>query len=113
MSSLPPGLLVFYAGMAVNIHSDFILRNLRDRGEVVYRIPKGEREITPGSCLLLSVLTALISAGGLFEYVSGANYFGEIVEWFGFAVVTWSLPALAFALYTLSFIGPRAYHHHR
>ncbi|XP_074532418.1 3-oxo-5-alpha-steroid 4-dehydrogenase 2b isoform X2 [Halichoeres trimaculatus] len=85
------GLLMFYAGMAINIYSDCILRNLRDQGEVVYRIPKG----------------------GLFEYVSGANYFGEIVEWFGFAVVTWSLPALAFALFSLSFIGPRAYYHHR
>ncbi|TNN74318.1 3-oxo-5-alpha-steroid 4-dehydrogenase 2 [Liparis tanakae] len=51
--------------------------------------------------------------GGLFEYVSGANYLGEIVEWFGYAVATWSLPALSFAVFSLCFIGPRAYHHHR
>ncbi|XP_020510944.1 3-oxo-5-alpha-steroid 4-dehydrogenase 2b [Labrus bergylta] len=85
------GLSLFYVGMGINIHSDYILRNLRQQGEVAYRIP----------------------TGGLFEYVSGANYLGEIVEWFGFAVATWSLPALAFALFSLSFIGPRAFYHHR
>ncbi|XP_041646127.1 3-oxo-5-alpha-steroid 4-dehydrogenase 2b [Cheilinus undulatus] len=85
------GLLLFYIGMAINVHSDYILRNLREPGVVVYRIP----------------------TGGLFEYVSGANYLGEIVEWFGYAVATWSLPALSFALFSLSFIGPRAYYHHR
>ena len=26
----------------------------------------------------------------MFEYVSGANFFGEIVEWTGFAIATWS-----------------------
>ncbi|XP_010728179.3 3-oxo-5-alpha-steroid 4-dehydrogenase 2b [Larimichthys crocea] len=85
------GLLLFYIGMAINIHSDYILRNLRKPGEVVYKIPKG----------------------GLFEYVSGANYLGEIVEWFGYALATWSLPALSFAVFSLCFIGPRAYYHHR
>ncbi|XP_044069169.1 3-oxo-5-alpha-steroid 4-dehydrogenase 2b [Siniperca chuatsi] len=85
------GLLLFYIGMAINIHSDYILRNLRKPGEVVYKIP----------------------AGGLFEYVSAANYLGEILEWFGYAVATWSLPALSFAVFSLCFIGPRAYYHHR
>uniref|UniRef100_H3DGV9 3-oxo-5-alpha-steroid 4-dehydrogenase n=1 Tax=Tetraodon nigroviridis TaxID=99883 RepID=H3DGV9_TETNG len=85
------GLLLFYTGMAINIHSDSVLRNLREPGEVVYRIP----------------------TGGFFRYVSGANFFGEITEWMGYAVATWSLPALSFALFSLCFIGPRALHHHR
>ena len=51
--------------------------------------------------------------GGLFEYVSGANFFGEIVEWSGFAIATMSLPALAFAFMTFSSLAPRAFHHHR
>ncbi|XP_011483005.2 3-oxo-5-alpha-steroid 4-dehydrogenase 2 [Oryzias latipes] len=85
------GLLMFYTGMAINVHSDYILRNLRKPSEVVYKIP----------------------TGGLFQYVSGANYFGEIVEWFGYAVATWSLPTLSFAVFSLSFIGPRAHYHHR
>ncbi|CAK6951751.1 -oxo-5-alpha-steroid 4-dehydrogenase 2b [Scomber scombrus] len=85
------GLVLFYVGMAINIHSDYILRNLRKPGEVIYKIP----------------------TGGLFEYVSGANYLGEIVEWFGYAVATWALPTLSFAVFSLCFIGPRAYYHHR
>ncbi|KAJ8246153.1 hypothetical protein GJAV_G00264220 [Gymnothorax javanicus] len=84
-------LTLFLLGMAINIHSDHILRNLRNPGEVTYKIPRG----------------------GMFEYVSGANFFGEIVEWCGFAIATWSLPALSFALFTMCSIGPRAYHHHR
>jgi 3-oxo-5-alpha-steroid 4-dehydrogenase 1 len=49
--------------------------------------------------------------------VSGANFFGEIVEWTGFAVAAWGcenarLPALAFAVFTASNIGPRALSHH-
>uniref|UniRef100_W5LJH0 3-oxo-5-alpha-steroid 4-dehydrogenase n=1 Tax=Astyanax mexicanus TaxID=7994 RepID=W5LJH0_ASTMX len=85
------GLLIFFTGMAINIHSDHILRNLRKPGEISYKIPRG----------------------GLFEYVSGANFFGEIVEWSGYAIATWSLPTFSFAFFTMSFIGPRAYHHHR
>ncbi|KAM6271526.1 LOW QUALITY PROTEIN: 3-oxo-5-alpha-steroid 4-dehydrogenase 2 [Spheniscus humboldti] len=85
------GLLLFLLGMGINIHSDLLLRQLRKPGEVTYKIPQG----------------------GLFTYISGANYFGEIVEWFGFAIATWSLPAFAFAFFTLCCIGPRAYHHHR
>ncbi|XP_068184388.1 3-oxo-5-alpha-steroid 4-dehydrogenase 2b isoform X2 [Antennarius striatus] len=84
-------LLLFCVGMAINIHSDYILRNLRKKGEIVYRIP----------------------TGGFFEYVSGANFLGEIVEWFGYAIATWSYPGIAFAVYSLCFIGPRAFYHHR
>lgn len=85
------GFLLFTLGMVVNIHSDHILRNLRKPGETAYRIPRG----------------------GLFRFVSGANFFGEIVEWCGFALAAWSLPAFAFAFFTTCSIGPRAYHHHR
>lgn len=48
----------------------------------------------------------------MFEYVSAANYFGECLEWFGFAIASWSLPGLAFAWFTLANTGPRGYHHH-
>lgn len=85
------GVLMFILGMAINIHSDHILRNLRKPGEVSYKIPRG----------------------GMFEWISGANFFGEIIEWCGFAVATWSFPAFSFAFFTICSIGPRAYHHHR
>lgn len=105
--------------MAINIHSDYILRNLRKPGEVIYRIPKGKTQIITSGLHHISLfqhtdtLCFLTCAGGLFEYVSGANYLGEIMEWFGYVLSTWSLPTLSFALFSLCFIGPRAYYHHR
>ncbi|XP_072436558.1 3-oxo-5-alpha-steroid 4-dehydrogenase 2-like isoform X3 [Chiloscyllium punctatum] len=51
--------------------------------------------------------------GGLFEYVSAANYFGEIVEWFGYSIATWTFPAFAFAIFTSLSLGSRAIYHHR
>ena len=54
-----------------------------------------------------------IPRGGAFEWVSGANYLGEIMEWGGFAAAAWSLPAAAFAIFTLCNIGPRAWQHHQ
>ncbi|KAM9317233.1 3-oxo-5-alpha-steroid 4-dehydrogenase 2 [Gastrophryne carolinensis] len=85
------GITIFFIGMSINIHSDHMLRKLRKSSEVAYKIPQG----------------------GIFYYVSGANFLGEIVEWFGYAIATWTLPGFAFALFTLCSIGPRAYHHHK
>ncbi len=76
--------------MAINLHSDYTLLGLRKPGEQGYKIPRG----------------------GMFEYVSGANYLGECLEWAGFALAGWSLPALAFAVFTFSNIAPRGYKHH-
>ncbi|XP_060582920.1 3-oxo-5-alpha-steroid 4-dehydrogenase 1-like isoform X2 [Ruditapes philippinarum] len=51
--------------------------------------------------------------GGMFTYVSGANFFGEMLEWTGFALAAWSIPSLAFTVFTCCNLGPRALHHHR
>ncbi|XP_008314564.1 3-oxo-5-alpha-steroid 4-dehydrogenase 2a [Cynoglossus semilaevis] len=88
---LAAGYFLFFVGMGINIYHDNILRNLRKPNEIVYKIPWG----------------------GLFEYVSGANFFGEIVEWCGYAIAVWNFPGFAFTFFTLCSIGPRAYHHHR
>lgn len=85
------GIIIFISGMAINIHSDHVLRNLRGPGETGYKIPKG----------------------GMFEFVSGANFFGETLEWWGFALASWCLPAVAFAIFTTFNIGPRAIAHHK
>ncbi|XP_004625249.1 3-oxo-5-alpha-steroid 4-dehydrogenase 1 isoform X1 [Octodon degus] len=85
------GFALWLTGMLVNIHSDHILRNLRKPGESNYKIPRG----------------------GLFEYVTAANYLGESVEWFGFALASWSLQGAAFALFTFCVLLSRAMHHHR
>jgi 3-oxo-5-alpha-steroid 4-dehydrogenase 1 len=50
----------------------------------------------------------------MFEFVSGANFLGEILEWAGFALAAGGqLPALAFAVFTALNIGPRALQHHK
>lgn len=85
------GLLVFAIGWAMNQHSDHLLRNLRKPGETGYKIPYG----------------------GAFRWVTSPNYLGEIIEWFGFALAAWTLPALVFALFTMANLLPRAIAHHR
>ncbi|MBM3695482.1 MAG: DUF1295 domain-containing protein [Actinobacteria bacterium] len=85
------GALVFFAGFAVHRRADGMLIALRRPGETGYRVPRG----------------------WLFEYVACPNYFGEIVQWCGFALATWSLPGLAFALFTTANIGPRAFSNRR
>jgi len=85
------GALVFLAGFAINQHADWVLMNLRKPGESGYKIPRG----------------------GLYRYVTCPNYLGEILEWTGWAIATWSLAGLAFALYTVANLAPRARDHHR
>jgi hypothetical protein len=85
------GAALFFAGLLMNLHSDEILRRLRRPGESGYVIPRG----------------------GLFRLVSSPNYLGEIVEWSGFAVAAWTLPALAFAVWTFANLAPRAIANHR
>lgn len=85
------GALVFAAGAAINLRSDEILRNLRAPGEQGYRIPEG----------------------GLYRFVSSPNYFGEIVQWGGWALATWSTAGLAFVVLTIANLAPRAVANHR
>jgi len=90
------GAPLFLLGMGINISHDRMLIALRkdvntdSSGRKEYKIPRG----------------------GLFEYISGANYFGEIIEWWSLALVTRSYPQFAFAVFSSTFLGIRAYHHH-
>jgi len=85
------GLILFFSGFFINIHSDWILRKLRSEDSDNYGIPHG----------------------GLFEWISSANYFGEVVEWFGWACLTWSYAGLSFAVWTAANLVPRARSHHK
>ena len=51
--------------------------------------------------------------GGLYDLVSSPNYLGEIIEWSGWAIATWSLPGLLFALGAVGCIGVRSIHTHK
>jgi steroid 5-alpha reductase family enzyme len=85
------GLSIFVVGFVINIHADTVLINLRRPGETGYKIPHG----------------------GMYRFVTCPNYLGEILEWTGFAIACWSLPGLAFAMYTAANVGPRAFSNHQ
>jgi protein-S-isoprenylcysteine O-methyltransferase Ste14 len=85
------GALLFFAGFAINLDSDRILFSLRGPNERGYRVPHG----------------------GLYRWVSCPNYLGEMLEWFGWALASWSPAGLAFALYTVANLMPRALQNHR
>ncbi len=85
------GACLFVAGFVLNVHADGVLARLRGPGETGYKVPRG----------------------GLFELVSCPNYLAEILEWAGWALLTWSLGGVAFAFYTLANLAPRALAHHR
>lgn len=84
------GAMVFALGVYVNVRADGALLRLRAPGETGYKVPRG----------------------WLFEYVTSPNYLGEIVAWIGWAVATWSLAGVAFALFTIANLAPRAAKHH-
>ena len=80
------GVLVFFAGMGINLHSDHVIRHLRKPGDTKHYIPRK----------------------GFYKYVTSANYFGEFTEWIGYAILTWSPAGLLFAVWTFANLGPRA-----
>ena len=84
------GAALFLAGFTLNVSSDRVLRRLRSPGETGHRLPRG----------------------GAFELVSCPNYLGELVEWTGWALASWSPAGLAFAVYTAANLVPRALSHH-
>jgi len=80
------GVLLFFTGMAINWYSDYIIRHLRKPGDTHHYLP----------------------GKGLYRYVTSANYLGEIVEWAGWAILTWSLSGLVFLWWTVANLVPRA-----
>lgn len=85
------GLLMACTGWIINFESDSILIKLRGDGSTGYKIPRG----------------------GMFNQVSAANYFGEIVMWCGWALMTCTAAGIVFALFTVANLMPRALSHHR
>jgi 3-oxo-5-alpha-steroid 4-dehydrogenase 1 len=85
------GASLFLLGFVINVHSDQVLINLRKDDGREYKIPQG----------------------GLYRWVSCPNYLGEIVEWTGWALATWSLAGFAFAFWTIANLSPRSRSHHQ
>ena len=80
------GGLLFLSGMLINLDSDYVIRHLRKPGDTRHYIPKK----------------------GLYKYVTSANYFGELTEWVGYAILTWSPAGLLFAVWTFANLAPRS-----
>ena len=85
------GLCLFVFGFIVNQKSDHMLINLRKPDDTGYKIPKGF----------------------LFKYISCPNLLGELVQWAGFALMAYNLPALSFFIWTAANLIPRAFGHHK
>jgi len=81
------GTAIFFFGMIVNLHSDRIIRKLRkSKEDNNYYLPKGF----------------------LFERINSSNYFGELLEWLGFAILTWSFAGFVFFCWAFANLVPRA-----
>lgn len=80
------GIAVFFVGMAVNLHSDHVIRSLRKPGDTRHYLPEK----------------------GMYRYVTSANYFGELVEWTGFAIASSTWASWVFVLWTAANLVPRA-----
>lgn len=80
------GVLLFFTGMGINWYSDYVIRHLRKPGDTQHYLP----------------------SQGMYRYVTSANYFGEIIEWAGWAILTWSLSGLVFLWWTVANLVPRA-----
>ncbi len=86
------GIILFFFGYYTTLRSDHIIRNLRkDSHDTKHYIPHGF----------------------LFKHVCCANYLGEIIEWLGWAVMTWSTAGLVFFIWTFANLVPRALATHK
>ena len=81
------GILLFIIGMAVNLHSDHVIRHLRKPGDTKHYLPQK----------------------GMYRYVTSANYMGEILEWTGFALAAATPAAWVFPIWTAANLVPRAH----
>jgi steroid 5-alpha reductase family enzyme len=85
------GTTIFITGFLINKIADSKLMHMRKESPYEYVIPRG----------------------WLFNYISSPHYMGEIIEWCGWALMTFSLPGLAFAVFTFANLLPRAIASHK
>ena len=81
------GMLIFFVGMGINLHSDNVIRHLRKPGDTKHYLP----------------------AKGMYRYVTSANYLGELLEWTGFAILVATPAAWVFVWWTFANLVPRSH----
>ncbi|KAL3827130.1 hypothetical protein ACHAXA_002365 [Cyclostephanos tholiformis] len=105
------GICLFFVGMGVNVSSDEVLRNLR-RNNIPPPPSAGNGDV--GSTSIRHRDCAYyIPRSPLFARVSCPNFLGEMIEWLGYSIASgFSLPSVAFLIYTASNLIPRGVAHH-
>lgn len=89
------GLIIYVIGLALILHSEYVVRNLRPR--------------EPGT----SATEYKIPYGGGFRFVTSPQYLGELTAWAGFTVFTWGLPGVMIFLISAGNLVPRAFATHK
>ena len=84
------GSVLFIGAFVGNMRADQVLRSLRQPGDSGYQVPHG----------------------GMYRWISCPNYLCELLEWVGWAILTWSSAGVVFAIYTAANLVPRAMAHH-
>jgi len=85
------GLVLYYSGLVAIMYQDHLMRELRSTPGPRYRIPRG----------------------GLWDYITSAQYFSELWGWFGFMVLMDFEPSGMFVFFVSLFnLAPRAVTNH-
>jgi len=84
------GIILFFVGMYINIYHDYMMIKMKKNSD-----------------------TYVLPYGGLFRYISAPNYFGEILEWIGYAMIVQTFSGWIFVISTISNLLPRAIQTHR
>lgn len=81
------GCTLFFTGFFIHAYSDKVMRSLS----------KSHNYVIPN----------------MFPYnlITAPNYLGEIIQWIGWAIATWSLVGVSFAIFTCANLLPRAISH--
>ena len=85
------GLCIFATGMFINIYSDYLILKMKKENGPGYHVPNRF----------------------LHRHVSSPNYLGEMIEWLGWAILTWSISGLVFFIWTFANLFPRAISNHK
>eukprot|EP00301_Raphidiophrys_heterophryoidea_P004376 c11907_g1_i1.p1 GENE.c11907_g1_i1~~c11907_g1_i1.p1 ORF type:complete len:269 (-),score=39.34 c11907_g1_i1:448-1254(-) len=88
------GFIIYETGFILTLHSEHVIRNLRDSSSTSgprYKIPRG----------------------GLYQFVTNGSYFAELVAWFGFAVFTNGPGGVIIFVISCINLIPRAFETHK
>ena len=84
------GIFIFFLGMLINIFHDYLMVFKRKKNKGKYILPRGY----------------------LWNLIICPNYFGEIIEWFGFSILSGNFSGIVFFISTIANLFPRAIKYH-